>query len=376
VTANQFITFQAAAMPGYRVSFGSIGKFDYRRSSTGPANGVLQYQIGSGAFVDIAPLSYSSTASTGGSLSPINLTGIPALQNVGPGTNVTFRVVNYGGGSSGTWYVYDVSNSPAVDFEIEGTVSTTNVPDLAITLAQAASFSQGDVGDAYSINVTNVGSAASSGSVTVTAVPPPGFVITSIGGAGWVADLNTLSCTRSESLGAGAGYPPINVLVNVATNAAAALTNSVVVSGGNDANLANNTDSRLTSVTALTPIQRWRLYWFGTTSDSGTAADSAVAANDQMPNLLKYALGLNPLVVATNPVAGDIATGYLRLTSPKNPDATDVIFSAEITHSLASSWSTNGVVIDQNTPTFFEARELVPVSGGTNSFMRLKVIRP
>ena len=120
VATNQFITFSAAANSGYTVSYTAISKFDYRRSATGPASGVLQYQIGSGAFTNITSLSYPVSTSGGASLSPINLTGIAALQNVGAGTNVTFRIVNYGGGSSGTWYVFDVSNSPALDFVVQG----------------------------------------------------------------------------------------------------------------------------------------------------------------------------------------------------------------------------------------------------------------
>jgi hypothetical protein len=55
----------------------------------------------------------------------------------------------------------------------------------------------------------------------------------------------------------------------------------------------------------LPPIQRWRQQWFGTTNNAGNAADPFVSASDGMPNLLKYALGLNPLVAVSNPVVGD-----------------------------------------------------------------------
>src|SRR4030095_16607203 len=49
---------------------------------------------------------------------------IPALQNVGPGTNVTFRIVNWGGTNpNGTWYIFDVAVSPAVDFLVQGIVA-------------------------------------------------------------------------------------------------------------------------------------------------------------------------------------------------------------------------------------------------------------
>jgi hypothetical protein len=87
----------------------------------------LQYQIGSGAFNDITTLSYPTNTSIGATLNPINLSGIAALQNVGAGTNVTFRIVNYGGGSSGTWYIYDASNSLAPDFAVQGTVMPISI---------------------------------------------------------------------------------------------------------------------------------------------------------------------------------------------------------------------------------------------------------
>ena len=374
--ANQFATFSAAANNGYRVSYASISKFDYRRSASGPASGVLQYQIGSGAFNDIAALSYPSNTASGGSLVPINLTGIAALQNVGPGTNVTFRIVNYGGGASGTWYIFDVASSSALDFVVQGTVSTTNAPDLVISKTHTGNFTQGDAGDAYTITVTNIGTAATLGAVNVVDVLPAGLTATAISGPGWAADLGSLTCTRSESLAPGAGYPPITVIVNVSTNAASTLTNAAMVSGGGEFNTGNDSASDPTTVVALTPIQFWRLQWFGTTEDSGTAADTYVGTSDSMPNLLKYALGLDPLVATNSPVTGDISTGYLRLTVQRNPDATDVTFLIEIATGLMDSWTTNGTTVDQNTPTLLQVHDNTPVSGSASGFIRLRVTRP
>jgi len=130
ISNNHFATFTVQANPGSSVSFGSISKFDYRRSSTGPSSGRLQYQVGSiDSFHDITPdVSYSSTSSSGASLGPINLSTIPALQNVPAGTVVTFRIVNWGGTSSaGTWYIFDKDSSTASDFEIQGTVTAGGI---------------------------------------------------------------------------------------------------------------------------------------------------------------------------------------------------------------------------------------------------------
>jgi DNA/RNA endonuclease G (NUC1) len=123
IAASKFVTFSATANAGSQVSFSAVSRFDYRRSGTGPTNGVLQFQIGNGAFSDITNLNYSVITSGGGSIGPIDLTGFAALQNVGAGTNVTFRIVNWlGSGSTGSWYVNDTANSTAPDLALTGTV--------------------------------------------------------------------------------------------------------------------------------------------------------------------------------------------------------------------------------------------------------------
>ncbi|TSA40957.1 MAG: hypothetical protein D4R57_01235 [Verrucomicrobiales bacterium] len=142
VTAGDFATLSIAANAGYKVSFTSINKFDYRRSGTGPANGVLQYQVGAGTFTDITILSYPTSTSGGAALSAIDLSGIGALQNIAANTVVTFRIVNHSAtGSGGTWYIFDVSNSTALDFSVQGVVNSitvSNPPASAPTLTNAA----------------------------------------------------------------------------------------------------------------------------------------------------------------------------------------------------------------------------------------------
>jgi hypothetical protein len=95
-----------------------------------------------------------------------------------------------------------------------------------------------------------------------------------------------------------------------------------------------------------------------------------------MPNLLKYALGLNPLLATNDPVAGDISTGYLRLTAPKNPYATDVSFHVEATDALPSSAWTNTTTFDVNSATLLQAHADTPVAASAAGFIRLHVTRP
>jgi hypothetical protein len=250
ISAGQFVTFGLAATSGYLLSCTSINPFEYRRSGTGPPNGLLQYQIGSGGFNDIATVSYSSSSSSGANLNPIDLSGIAALQNIADGSAVTFRIVNWAGGSQGTWYIFDTAVSLAPDFGLQGTIA------------------------------------------------------------------------------------------------------------------------------APTPVQVWRLQWFGTVANTGPAADTAIASGDGMPNLLKYALGLNPLVPTNSPIVGDIATGHLRMTAPKNPNATDVTFQVEVTSDLTQPWTTNYTTIDQDTATSLQVQDDTLVSTNMGGrYMRLEVTR-
>ena len=131
--AGQYVTFTLSVSNGCQMSLTSISRLDCRRSNLGPTNGVLQFQIGSGGFTDLAGFTYSNAAN-GATNGPVDLTGYPALQNIGAGTNVTFRIVNYNGGSSqGTWYIFDTANSTAPDLALQGIIT-----QLAITNPPAA----------------------------------------------------------------------------------------------------------------------------------------------------------------------------------------------------------------------------------------------
>jgi hypothetical protein len=62
----------------------------------------------------------------------VDLSGIAELQNVGAGTNIIFRFVNYGATSSGgTWYVFDVVNSTAPDLVLSGSLAPVSSPPPA-----------------------------------------------------------------------------------------------------------------------------------------------------------------------------------------------------------------------------------------------------
>jgi uncharacterized repeat protein (TIGR01451 family) len=132
-----------------------------------------------------------------------------------------------------------------------GTIDVEHNPDLVVASAHSpASFKQGDTGDTYTVTVTNIGDKATNGStVTVVDGLSPGLTATAVGGTGWTCSTPPiLSCTRSDALAAGASYPVITVTVNVSFTAQSRETNVVQVSGGGEANTANDTTTDQTVV--------------------------------------------------------------------------------------------------------------------------------
>jgi uncharacterized repeat protein (TIGR01451 family) len=126
-------------------------------------------------------------------------------------------------------------------------------PDLTIGKTHAGNFTQSQIGATYNIVVSNVGPGAvqAGNTVTVTDTFPAAITATNISGSGWICTQPSGPCTRSGSstaLAAGASYPTLVLLADIPGNAPASVTNSVVVSGGGETNIANNSASDLTTI--------------------------------------------------------------------------------------------------------------------------------
>src|SRR5262249_18156008 len=116
-------------------------------------------------------------------------------------------------------------------------------PDLTITKSHAGPFTQGQNGATYLITVTNSGSAATTGTVSVTDTVPSGLTATSIAGTGWTCTQPSGPCTRGDALGSSASYPGLTLTVNVSSSAPASVTNVASVSGGGELNTSNDSAS-------------------------------------------------------------------------------------------------------------------------------------
>jgi hypothetical protein len=108
-------------------------------------------------------------------------------------------------------------------------------------------------------------------------------------------------------------------------------------------------------------------------------ADSAISGNnadpdgDSIANLLEYALNMNPKASNTSPVVAGENSGYLSLSVAKNPAATDLTWSAEVSSDLIEWFPATTIT---NTQTNFEARDTVLKNSAPIRMIRIKVTRP
>jgi len=149
----------------------------------------------------------------------------------------------------------DLVTADAGDADVSLLLNLAPAPELQVTLINSGYFVRGVVavegGPIYTITVTNVGAAPTSGTVTVTDMLPSGVTLTGISGTGWACVLATVTCTRSDPLAPLAIYNPITLTMNILAGAAAGINDTVSVTGGGQVNPANNTAQDFASTLSI-----------------------------------------------------------------------------------------------------------------------------
>ena len=125
--------------------------------------------------------------------------------------------------------------------------------DLTINKSHSGNFTLGTNGT-YTLAVSNGGGSATTGTITVTDVLPPGLGFVSASGTAWTCGFatGTVTCTRTTAITAGNNAPNISLVVSVADAAVPTVTNTASVAGGGEpaVNNGNNSDSDPTTVLA------------------------------------------------------------------------------------------------------------------------------
>jgi hypothetical protein len=165
-------------------------------------------------------------------------------------------------------------------------------------------------------------------------------------------------------------------------------------------NQVTGSDATFTTPSA---VEAWRQQHFGSTANSGNAADDANPAGDGITNLMKYALWMNPAQRGTQPPAVITEVSgvrYLGMNFPRNPYAYDVIYEVQAADSPLGPWTTVMSLTPGNLPSgpgfvdeevvslvsgigglpvvssdVIYVRDTVPLGSTPHRFMRLQVQR-
>jgi hypothetical protein len=283
------------------------------QSMNGGTDKTVTFNIGDGS----QPIAGLATSS--------NMAVVPngALSVTGTGSARTLTIAGSAvSGGSSTITVTLSYNGASVSTSFNLTVVAP--PDLTIASSHSGNFAQGQTGATYTLTVTNVGSGAASGTVTVTDTLPAGMTAASMAGTGWTCTIGNLTCTRSDALAPGAAYPNITLKVNVAGNAASSLTNTATVTGGGDVNPANNSDPDPTTVLQTTATTL--------SVSSGTYGDTvsfSASVTSGVAGSVQFTLNNGVGAVGTVPVSGgtaaldytiNIPAGTYTVTATFTPD--------------------------------------------------------
>jgi uncharacterized repeat protein (TIGR01451 family) len=226
------------------------------------AQGFIGVQSGTSfvgnAFSASSYLGYAhyGTGATNGSLPPTNLVGADLLPLMG---NTSLAAGSQGftpplASGDYTFLIQQLGSPTTYQFDFDTT--SVGTPDLTIAKSHAGIFQQGDLGDQYKIVVTNAGTAASTGTVTVTDTLPAGLLATSADNAtvnGWSVTFNgqNITATRSDALAVNASYGDLVIKVDVAQNAPANVVNTASAAGGGETNTTNDSSDDSTNITQL-----------------------------------------------------------------------------------------------------------------------------
>ncbi|PAW77838.1 MAG: hypothetical protein B9S32_09555 [Verrucomicrobia bacterium Tous-C9LFEB] len=213
----------------------------------------------------------------------------------------------------------------------------------------------------------------------------------------WTASSGATSYTLERSTTSGSGF------TQIATTAATSYTDSTLVAGQtyyyrvkatNPAFAATAYSAEASATPYIAPTANgWRYTYFGSESATGNAAPLATPAGDGIPNLMKYALGLNPLIAYDHTSLPQSQRQTIDLqptltyTFTRNTAATDLTYRIEVTSDPTTTWTAldplaaaNQVSVTTHslsaTLQVITVKDTQPVSAAPKRFMRLKVTGP
>ena len=102
-------------------------------------------------------------------------------------------------------------------------------PITVNAVPQSTAFYGRQADATYLFTANNSGVSAFPGPFTLTNSAPAGFTAVSMGGPGWACVAATTTCTRSDSMPALSGFPPVTLVMSAPASAGASVTDSVTL---------------------------------------------------------------------------------------------------------------------------------------------------
>lgn len=125
-------------------------------------------------------------------------------------------------------------------------------------------------------------------------------------------------------------------------------------------------------------IDSWRQLHFGTTENTGEAADTFDADHDGETNLLEFATGQNPHAATLAVIEIGRTASNLEFTYTRNREAFDDGYLFDVQHSgtLAAPWTSVGPGVLTDDGPLQTLKATIPHAGADRRFARLKVATP
>ena len=172
-----------------------------------------------------------------------------------------------------------------------------------------------------------------------------------------------------------AGQSAISLQLSPVSDSLAQGDRSVGVKVGSDFAMVSDSSQEATITIKDKPFDAWRFGIFSTAelSNPSISGELADPDGDKLANLIEYAFGLNPKLPNPSSEVFDTANGYLVVSAAKNPVATDIAWSAQVSSDL-ENWTPAQTTIDSATN--FEARDAGLMGDSARRFIRIKIVKP
>ena len=134
----------------------------------------------------------------------------------------------------------------------------------------------------------------------------------------------------------------------------------------------------------LTPLQQWRLTYFGSTSGTGNAADDADWEGDGLKNIFEYAFNTNPTNASALPMTFGIVSDHLRVLFQRaHPPPPDITYRYEVSSNpVSGAWNSGPAWASEHATDNLNGTETVAVtvipavSTNNSAFFRLRISQP